>query len=118
MPAVDGFHPLNVRYSGGERVPALAAHVVRGADADLFERVEDVELRERDGVEAVQRRGRAQHRQIEPARAARASRHRAEFVAALAEVIAEVAVQLGRERAAADAGGARLGHADSTSTRL
>src|SRR3954453_14461462 len=88
---------------GGERFPELAADVVADADGDLFELVEHVQLRQRDRVEAVEHRGCAKYRQVQPAGAARTSGDGAELIAARAEVLTVLVVQLRRERAAADA---------------
>src|SRR3954452_9248394 len=89
---------------GGERLPALAADVVAGADGDLVEIIEDVELRQRDLVEAVEHRRGAHDREVEPAGAARPAGDGAELVATPAEMLAvRVAFELRRERAAADA---------------
>ena len=95
---------------GGERPPALAADVVFGADGDLVELVEHVELGQRHGVDAIEHDGGAQHGEVEPAGAARASGHRPELISALAQMLAGRVVQLRRERAAAHARGVRLGH--------
>jgi hypothetical protein len=97
---------------GGEGVPRLAADLVAGADADLVEFVQDVELGDRQLVEAVEHDGGAQDGQVEPAGAAGTAGHGAEFVAALAQMLAVGVVQLRGEGAAADAGGVGLGHAD------
>jgi hypothetical protein len=57
-----------------------------------------------------------QHR-IEPAAAALAARDRAEFMARVAEELADLVLQLGRERAFADAGRVGLGDAEHIAER-
>src|SRR5205814_4749840 len=88
-----------------------SADVVAGADGDLVELVEDVELRQGEGVEAVEHRRGPHDREVEPAGTAGAAGDGAELVAAAAEVLAGRVVELRRERAAADARRVRLGHA-------
>ena len=55
---------------------------------------------------------------VEPAAAARAAGDGAELVAALAEPLADLVVQLGRERPGADARGVGLGDAEHDSRSL
>ena len=97
---------------GGERRPSFATHVVAGADGNLVEVVEHVELGQGDGVETVQHHRRAQHREIEPSGPPRAAGDGAVFVAALAKMLANVVIELGGERAAAHPRGVGLGHAE------
>src|SRR5437588_5178288 len=102
---------LEVRMRGGEcgiRAPPFAMNVVVGADRNLVELVEHIEFRERDLVDAVDRRARADDRQIEPAGATRSSGHGSKLVAARAEMLAVLVVELCRKRAAADARRVRL----------
>src|ERR1700682_3530748 len=103
--------PLSDR-EGGEGPPGLAADVVRGANRDLLEFIEYVELGEGNRVEPVQHDGRPLHGEGEPAGAARAAGDRAELVAALAEVLALRIVEFRWELAAADARRVGLDHAD------
>ena len=93
-------------------VDRVAVGVVLGADLDLGERVEHVELGERELGERVEAHGLAQHHAVEPAGAPAATGDGAELAADVDELVAELVEQLGGERAAADAGGVRLGDAD------
>src|SRR6478736_5776041 len=85
-------------------VVAHAADVVGDADRDLLEAGEDVELGDDEVGDAVDARGVAADDGVHPAAAARTARRRAVLGARLAEELARVVVQLGRERALADAG--------------
>ena len=58
------------------------------------------------------RAGLAHQHRVEPAAAALAAGDGAELVAALAEALADLVVELGRERALADAGGVGLDDAE------
>ena len=96
---------------GGEMVERLAAQGVAGADPDLVEPVEHVELGQRDAGDARRPPGLADQHRVEPAAAALAPGHRAELAAALAEPLADLVLELGRERAGADPG--RIGLDDA-----
>ena len=78
---------------------------IAGADLDLVEAVQHVELGQRDAVDAAGDAGLAHQHGVEPAAAALAPGHGAELVAALAQLFADGVVQLGGEGAFADAGG-------------
>src|SRR5919197_3924554 len=94
----------------GERVErrVLLAAVAR-AHLDPLEAAEDVELRDHERRERVDPRGVLQRHEVEPAGAPWAARRGAELAAALANLGAELVVQLGRERPRADTRGIRLG---------
>src|SRR5262245_65950040 len=88
----------------GER-GELATLVLVG-DADLYglERVEDVELRDRQLAEAVEADRMAEHHRVEPAGAPAPTRVRPELVAPLDQQVAHALEGLGRARAGADPG--------------
>ncbi len=77
---------------------ALAAEVVGDAHAQALEAVEHVELRDRQLRERVEPHRLAQHHQIEPARAAAASRVGAVLATYVHQVVADLVEQLGAER--------------------
>ena len=85
-------------------VVAPAVGLVGDADLDRLERVEHVELRERDVRERVEARRLARHRHVEPAAAPAAPGVGPELVAALDEQVADVVGELGRERPSAHPG--------------
>src|SRR5437868_3918730 len=91
-----------------ERLPDFRADVVADADGDFLELIEHIELGQGDGIESVQHRRGAEDGEVEPAGAARAAGHGAELVAARAQMLAVIVVQLRRKRATADARGVRL----------
>src|SRR5262249_37777878 len=101
----------------GKPVHALAVELVADADLELRETVEHVELGERDAVDAAHLDGLAHERGVEPAATALAPRHGAELAAALADPLADLVVQLGRERPRADSGRIRLGDAQTVAPR-
>ena len=77
----------------------------------VVERVEAVEIRHREFVDAVDHRGVARRHGVEPAAAARAAGGRAELAAHAVQHVGDLRV-LGRERPFADARGVGLHHAD------
>src|SRR4051794_8224066 len=91
---------------GVERRVLLTA--VARAHLDALEAAEDVELRDHERRERVDARGVLQRDEVEPAGPARAARRRPELAAALADLAADLVVELRRERAGADAGRVRL----------
>ncbi len=104
---------LGLRGGAGRQViVALPAMPIGGADLDLVEAVEHVELGQRDAVDAADLDRLAHQRGVEPAAAPRPAGDGAELVAALAEPAADLVVELGRERAAADPRGVGLGDAE------
>ena len=90
----------------------MSAAAIGGADLDLVEPVEHVELGQRDAVDAADLDRLAHHHRVEPAAAARPAGDDAELAAAFAEGLADLVRQLGRERAAADPGRVGLGDAE------
>ena len=90
----------------------LAFVAVAGADRDLGERVEHVELGEGERVEAVDAHRVADDDGVEPAAAARAAGGGAELLAALADLVFEGAADLRGQRAGAHARGVGLGDAE------
>ena len=116
MPAlqalVNGLHALHAAASGGHVGDFLAVHFVADADRDLVQFVEHVELSDDQRVDAIHRGGVAGERNVEPAAAARATRHRAELFAHLADLFAERAVVFAGEGSGTDAGDVGLGDAD------
>ena len=93
-------------------VDALAVEPVADADLELVEAVEHVELGQRDAVDAADLDGLAHQHGVEPAAAPLAPRDGAELVPALAEPLADLVVELGRERPGADARRVGLGDAE------
>ena len=89
----------------------LVRALVARADAERPEAGQHVELGHREVRQRVEPRGVAQGDEVDPADAAGAAGRRAVLAAGLAHRRAELVVELGRERAGADAGGVRLGHA-------
>src|SRR5205823_13766678 len=88
------------------------AQVVTRADGALPERGEHGELPQRERGEAVQPRRVAERDQIEPAAAALPAGHGPELAPELADALLRGTLDLGRERALADARDVRLGDAD------
>src|ERR1700730_2720180 len=86
----------------------LAAPAIGGANLDLGEGVEHVELGERDAGDAAYLHRLAHHDRVEPAAAPFAPSDDAELAAALAQLLARRVLELGRKRAVADAGGISL----------
>ena len=96
----------------GNSVSTCHRRAIAGADLDLLEAVEHVELGQRERVEAVDARARSARDRVVPAAAARPAGRRAVLLAALAQPIAQLAGQLGRQRPFADARRVGLGHAE------
>src|SRR3546814_20408571 len=78
---------------------------------DLLEAVENVELGQRDALDAGQLGSLAHHHRVEPAAAPLPARDHAELAAARAQQLARGLGQLGRKGAAADPRGVGLGDA-------
>ena len=114
---VDRLDPRLVGGVGGQIVELLPVELVAGADLHRLERVEHVELGQRDAGHSADRDRLADQHGVEPAAAALAAGDGAELVAALAERLADLIVLLGRERAGADAGGVGLGDAEHEAGR-
>src|SRR3954466_8864437 len=94
-------HGLVVRIVRESRLFGAA---IPGADVEVAEAGEHVELGDREMRERVDPGGIAQREEADPAAAPRAAGRRAVLPARLAQGGAEVVVELGRERARADAG--------------
>src|SRR5690606_18767142 len=120
--AVGGFAPAGeLQVDRGDLFPALgvqrgvlgalAAVLVGDADLQLLHAVEHVELGDAQAGDAVDGHGALEGDDVHPAAAARAAGGGAVLGAAVADALADLVVQLGRERAAADAGGVGLGDA-------
>ena len=88
------------------------ARAVADADRQLGEVGEDVELRQREPVDAVHAHGVAEGDEVEPAAAALAAGHRPVLAAELAQPLLVRALDLRRERALADARDVGLRDAD------
>src|SRR5262249_54894571 len=101
--------------AGREVLEHLAAVAVGGADLDLVEAVEDVELGEGDPGNAGDLDRLPHHDGVEPAAATLAPGDDAELAAALAQALADRIGELGREGAAADPRRVRLGDAEHVS---
>src|SRR5690606_17275740 len=114
---VDRFRVVEVRLVHGYVIEAFAVDVIGDAHRDLLETGEDVELGEHQIGDAVHARGVAGDGRVVPADAARPTRGGAELEALLAQPVALLVEQLGRERARADAGGVRLDDADDAVQR-
>src|SRR5690242_14377695 len=99
-------------------VERLAVDRVAGADLQLLEAVEDVELGEGDAIDAGDLDRLAHERRVEPAAAAAAAGDGAELAAALADQFADLVVELAREWTGADAGGVGLGNAEDIADGL
>src|SRR5690606_13637215 len=84
---------------------ALAAVLVGDADLELLHAVEHVELGDAQAGDAVDGHGALERDDVDPAAAARAPRRCAVLGAAIADALADLVVELGRERAAAHARG-------------
>ena len=95
----------------------LALALVGDAHLDLGEAIEHVQLREREGVEAVHAHRIAHDHGVEPAAAARAPGDGAELAATLAQRLADVVFLLGRKRPAADPCGVGLADAEHVADR-
>src|SRR3546814_3111695 len=100
-----------------EIVEDLAAKAIARADADRVETVEHVELGQRDSGDARHRAALPHEHRVEPAAAALAPGDGAEFMSALAELLAGRVLEFGREGAAADARRVRLGDAEHETDR-
>lgn len=89
---------------GGDFVGDVAVDFVAGADGNLGELVEDVELGDDEPLGGVDLVGIAEQRNVEPAAATLAPGDSAELIAATADVLADFAADLSGEGPLADAG--------------
>ena len=108
---VDGLDARLRGLRGREIVDLLAVETIMRGDLDLVEAVENVELGQRDAVDAGGLDALARQHRVEPAAAARTPGVGAEFVAALADQPAGFVVEFGGKRPAADPGRVGLGDA-------
>ena len=92
-------------------IPRLTLAQIPGADLDRVKSVQNIDLGERDRVDAVGGHRIASHGRVEPADAPRSPRGRPVLMADLADGVARGAGELGRERPVADARRVRLEHA-------
>src|SRR5712691_6029085 len=83
--------------AGRQMVDFLAVQGVAGADLDRIEAIENVELGQRQPVDAAGPHGLAHQHRVEPAAAPRAAGIGAEFAATLADPAAGLVVLFGRE---------------------
>src|SRR5258705_5811769 len=97
--------------AGRQMVDFLAVQGIAGADLDRIEAIENVELGQRQPVDAAGPHRLAHQHGVEPAAAPLAPGIGAELAAALADPAAGLVVLFGRERALPDAG--RIGLADA-----
>ena len=81
----------------------LPVQFIAGADPDLVEAVQHVQLGQGDAVHPAGDAGLAHQHRVKPAAAALAPRHRAELMAALAQLLAGGVLQFGGEGAFAHA---------------
>src|SRR5690606_19345807 len=89
---VNGLHRRLISGMGREVIECAAVQPIAGADPDLFETVEHVQLGERDAGDARDRAGLADQHGIEPAAAALAAGDGAELAAALAQTLADCVI--------------------------
>src|SRR5438045_2277480 len=92
-------------------VDFLSVQPVTGADLDGVETIQNIELGQRQPVDAAGPHGLAHQHGIEPADAPLASSIDPELLAAAANLLADLVMQFGRKRALADPG--RIGLADA-----
>ena len=99
----DGLDAGLAAFARRQMVDLAPVELVADADLDLLEAVENVELGERDAVDAARLDRLAHKNRIEPAAAALASGDDAELAALLADAGADLVMKLGREGAFAHA---------------
>ena len=92
--------------------------VVPSTQAQRFHAVQYIELSHAQAGDTVDLDRALQGCGIEPAAAARAARGRAELMAALGQMLADIIEQLGRKRPGADARGVGLGDAQHVMQRV
>src|ERR1700761_4974111 len=85
-------------------VDFFAVEQIPRANLDGFETIENIELGQRQAMDAAGPHGLAHQRRIEPAAAALASGVDTEFLAAPADLLANLIMQFGRKRALPDPG--------------
>src|SRR5271154_1771675 len=92
-------------------VDFLAVQQIADANLNGVEAVENIELGQRQTIDAAGTHGLTHQRRVEPAAAAFAPGVDAEFPPAAADLLADLIMQFGRKRTLADPG--RIGLADS-----
>src|SRR5512136_1617907 len=110
-----GVNALDALVAAGlwrSEVGGFAIELVAGANGNLWKVVEHVEFGDDQPCGAVDHVGVAEKRQVHPAAAAGASGDGAEFVAAFAQLVAQLSLVLRGEWASAHAGAISLGDAD------
>src|SRR5580698_3058406 len=105
-------------FAGGKIVDLLAVELVTDADLNLVESVEDIQLRQREAVDAAGPHRLAHQHCVEPPAAPRPSGHDAEFLAALAKRLADLVELFGGERSRADACGVSFADAENIADRV
>src|SRR6185436_13791243 len=103
-----GLRVVEVALAHRHLVVPHAAHVIGHTDRHLVETGEDVELGDHEVGDAVDPGGVAPDHRVHPAAAAGAAGRGAVLGPGLAQELAHVVIQLGRERAFADACGVGL----------
>src|SRR6202046_3540625 len=83
-------------------VDFLTIQQIAGADLDGVEAIEDIELGQRQAVDATGAHGLTDQRGVEPAATALASGVDAEFLAAAADLLADLVMQFGWKRPLTD----------------
>ena len=96
---------------GGQIVNRLAVQHIAGANLNLVKAVQHIELGQRNAVNARRLDHLAHQHRIKPATAPLAPRHRAEFMAAFAQLLPDFIILLGRERPLAHPRGVGFGDA-------
>src|ERR1700709_2189851 len=94
--------PAVAAFASRQMVDFLAVQHVAGADLDRVKTVENVELGQRQPGDATCPHRLPHQHGVEPAAAPLAAGVDAEFLAAAADLLADLVVEFGRERALAD----------------
>src|SRR5690349_21319704 len=108
---VDGLDPRLLTLPRRKIIDHFAVEFVAGANLDLLEAIEDIELCERDPADAVIGNRLAHQHRVEPAATALAPGNRPELVTALAQELPDFILLFCREGPLADARRVRLGDA-------
>src|SRR5690606_26082007 len=114
---VDGLDAGLLALTCRQVINLLAVKLVADADLQFVEAVQHVELGKRDAGDTVGGDRLAHQSSVEPAAAALAARHGAEFTALFAKELADLVGELGRARAFADPGRVSLGDAENIAER-
>ena len=120
-PSLDGFvDRLDSRLgvlAGRQIIDLAPIQSISDADLDLIETVQDVELGQRQALDAARSHRLAHQNRVEPAAASRPAGHDAEFLATLAERSADLVDLLGGKRTGAYASGIGLANSEHISDR-